>query len=79
MNEMMLLSVSAALLWDQCEGVNLSVKHKKLQTRMQVGWRSQPMWTQNWIQFPLSCGLDCGGRELAGAEKSPHRSEPGFD
>lgn len=44
-------------------GVNLSVMHRKLQTQMQVRWRSQPT-TQNWIQFPVSCGRDGGGTEL---------------
>lgn len=51
------------LLWDQCVGVNLSVMHRKLQTQMQVRWRSQ-LTTQNWIQFPVSCGRDGGGTEL---------------
>lgn len=73
-----------SLLWDRCGGVNLSVTHRKLQTQMQVRWKSratqqQPTTTQNWIQFPASCGRDGGGTELAGAEKSPHRSGLGLD
>lgn len=57
-----------SLLWDQCVGVNLGVMHRKLQTQMQVRWKSQltepPPPTQNWIQFPASCGRDGGGTEL---------------
>lgn len=67
-----------SLLWGQCVGVNLSVMHRKLRTQMRVRWRSIPT-AQNWIQFPVSCGRDGGGTELAGAEKSPQRSELGFD
>lgn len=45
--------------------VNLNVMHKKLQTN--VGGMTQLTWrptTQNWIQFPVSCGRDGGGMEL---------------
>lgn len=40
-------------------GVNLSVMHRKLQTD---AGEMEITTTQNWIQFPVSCGRD--GTEL---------------
>lgn len=64
---------SRPLLWDQEVGVTLGVMHRKLQTRMQVRWKSQATGTQatqNWIQLAEFCGRDGGG----GTELKTHRN-----
>lgn len=62
---------------DRCVGFTLSGM-KEATNKTQVRWKPW-LTTQNWIQLVVFCGREGGGMELAGAEKSPHRSELGLD